>query len=88
MAALNSEGRGVQGVAALYCSEECRLIHDSNGARIEELERLVSDHAQRFDTAQSHQWKRAWFWFWGWPLTDWNAVRPNWRPWNRTRRVR
>ena len=53
--------------------------------RVEELERLVSDHAQRLDTAQSHQWKRLWFFVQGWPLTDWNASRRQWRPWHRER---
>jgi len=49
--------------------------------KVADHERRLSDHAQRFDTAQSHQWKRLWFWLQGWPLTDWNAERRNWRPW-------
>ncbi len=49
--------------------------------RVAGLEHIVSDHAQRLDTAQTHQWKRVWFWLQGWPLTDWNAKRRNWRPW-------
>lgn len=51
--------------------------------RVAELERIVSDHDQRLQTAQTHQWKRLWFWFQGWPLTDWNAQRRNPRPWRR-----
>jgi hypothetical protein len=51
--------------------------------RVDELERTVRDHAQRFDTAQTHQWKRVWFWLQGWPMTDWNAPKRNWRPWHR-----
>lgn len=53
--------------------------------RVSELERIVRDHAQRLDTAQTHQWKRLWFWLQGWPLTDWNADQRNWRPWRRGR---
>lgn len=63
--------------------EEARVHIESHLARIEELERRVSDHAQRFDTAQTVPWKRLWFWaYGGWPLwTDLNADRPRWRPW-------
>lgn len=51
--------------------------------QIAELRRQMSDVQQRLDTAQTHQWKRLWFWLQGWPLTDWNAERRNWRPWRR-----
>jgi hypothetical protein len=67
-----------------YCSDECRVIHESDRARLDELERIVSDHAQRFDTLQTNYLRRLWWAVrWGWPLTDLNAERPNWRPWNR-----
>lgn len=63
--------------------EEAELHIQSLITRVDELERLVSDLLQRLDTAQTHQWKRVWFWLQGWPMTDWNADRRNWRPWNR-----
>ena len=47
------------------------------------LREQMSDVQQRLDTAQTHQWKRVWFWLLGWPMTDWNAERRNWRPWRR-----
>jgi hypothetical protein len=56
-----------------YCSEECRLIHESAKARIEALEQAVSDHAQRFGTLQTPWWKRVLFWINGWPWHDLNA---------------
>jgi hypothetical protein len=59
------------------------LLYRSLVVRIEELERKASDHEQRLDTAQTHQWKRVWFWLLGWPMTDWNAERRNPRPWRR-----
>lgn len=66
---------------------EAEVVIGSIYARQDAILRQLSDHAQRLDTAQTHQWKRLWFWLrWGWPMTDWNAERPNWRPWNRTRR--
>ena len=50
--------------------------------RVGELERIVSDHAQRFSTLQTVPPKRFLFWLQGWPLwTDLNADRPRWRPW-------
>ena len=52
-------------------------------ARVDQLEKVVSDHSQRLDTAQTHAWKRAWFWLCGWPMTDWNADHPTWRLWRR-----
>jgi hypothetical protein len=56
--------------------------------KVADLDARVRDLEQRLDTAQTHGWKRVWFWVrWGWPMTDWNADRPNWRPWNRGRRV-
>lgn len=62
--------------------EEARLHLASQLVRIEELERIVSDHAQRFDTLQTVPPKRLLFWLQGWPLwTDLNADRPRWRPW-------
>jgi len=47
----------------------------------------MADTRQRLDTAQTNLLKRLWWWLaWGEPLTDWNAERPSWRPWNRARR--
>jgi len=52
--------------------------------QIVELRRLLSDHGKRLDTAQTHLWKRVWWWVKdGWPMTDWNAERRNRRPWRR-----
>lgn len=52
-------------------------------ARTDELERLVSDHAQRFDTLQTRWWKRLWFRVDGWPgQNDLNAEKRAWRPWH------
>lgn len=53
-------------------------------ARVDELEHAVSDHAQRFDTAQTWWWKRILFWLDGWPLHDWNGTQRR-RPWHRRR---
>lgn len=51
--------------------------------KVEELERIVSDHAQRFDTLQTPLWKRAWFRIDGWPgQRDLNAGGRRWRPWH------
>jgi hypothetical protein len=51
--------------------------------RVDELERVVSDHAQRFDTLQTPLWKRLWFRVDGWPgQNDLNADRRQWRPWH------
>lgn len=53
-------------------------------ARVGELERIVSDHSQRFDTLQTRAWKRLLFWIDGWPgQRDLNADGPAWRPWRR-----
>jgi hypothetical protein len=52
-------------------------------ARQTELERVVSDHAQRFDTLQTPLWKRIWFRIDGWPgRNDLNAEGRAWRPWH------
>lgn len=57
--------------------ESCR-------ARLLELERLVSDHAQRFDTLQTPLVRRLLFRLDGWPgQRDLNAPRRSWRPWHR-----
>jgi hypothetical protein len=66
----------------LYQSEECRLIHTSMTVRIEQLEREIRDHAQRWDTLQTPWWKRVWFKIDGWPWYDLNGKQA-WRPWNR-----
>lgn len=52
--------------------------------RLDALEAIVSDHAQRFDTLQSPLWKRVWFRVQGWPgQRDLNAAAPKHRPWHR-----
>lgn len=52
--------------------------------RVRELERLASDHDQRFDTLQTPTWKRLLFRLDGWPgQRDLNADAPAWRPWRR-----
>jgi len=63
-----------------YCSEECRLIHESAKKRIGALEQIVSDHSQRFDTLQTPWWKRIWFWIDGWPWYNLNGTQKR-RPW-------
>jgi len=51
--------------------------------KVELLEALVSDHAQRFDTLQTPLWKRMWFRIDGWPgQRDLNATGRRWRPWH------
>jgi hypothetical protein len=57
----------------IYCSEECKLIHESEMVRIAQLEKAVSDFAQRFDTLQTPLWKRIIFWIDGWPWHDLNG---------------
>jgi hypothetical protein len=55
----------------------------SLNTRVELLERIVSDHAQRFDTLQTPLLKRIWFRIDGWPgQRDLNAERRAWRPWH------
>lgn len=52
-------------------------------SRVEELERIVSDNVQRFDTLQTPIWKRIWFRIDGWPgRRDLNAEKRSWRPWH------
>jgi len=53
----------------------------SLAVRVDELERLVRDHAQRFDTLQTPAWRRLVFRLDGWPVRDLNAPAPSWRPW-------
>ena len=51
-------------------------------SRLDELERIQSDHAQRFDTLQTSLWKRILFRLDGWPgQRDLNGTR-SWRPWH------
>lgn len=55
----------------------------SLAVRVEELERVQRDHAERFDTLQTPLWKRLWFRLDGWPgQRDLNAERRAWRPWH------
>lgn len=64
--------------------EEAELIIQVLYRQVEDLERLVRDHAQRFDTLQTPWWKRVWFWIDGWPWHDLNGVQTR-RPWHRRR---
>ena len=65
----------------VYASDEGRLRDDSQDVRIKELERLVSDHDQRFDTLQTSLLRRLLFRIDGWPgQRDLNASSPAWRP--------
>jgi hypothetical protein len=64
--------------------EEAEVHIQSLTARIAELERLISDHSQRFDTLQTAWYKRLWFRIDGWPgIRNLNADRKAWRPWRR-----
>jgi hypothetical protein len=61
---------------------EAEVHIESLTVQVNELTRLVSDHAQRFDTLQTPWWKRLAFWIDGWPWYDLNGTqRP--RPWRR-----
>jgi hypothetical protein len=63
---------------------EAELHIQSLTIRVQELERMVSDMDQRFDTLQTPLWKRAWFRIDGWAgQNDLNAKGPSWRPWRR-----
>lgn len=64
--------------------EEAEVHIVSLTNRVHELERIVSDHVQRFDTLQTPLWKRIWFRIDGWPgQRNLNASRRASRPWRR-----
>lgn len=64
--------------------EEAEQQLNSLTVRVEQMERMVSDHDQRFDTLQTPLWKRIWFRINGWPgIRDLNAPAPHRRPWHR-----
>lgn len=64
--------------------ESLELEVDSLKARVDELERLASDHAQRFDTLQTPLARRVLFRLDGWPgRRNLNADGRSWRPWHR-----
>ena len=66
-----------------YASDEGKLRDDSQDVRIRELERMVSDMDQRFDTLQTPLLRRIWFRLDGWPgQRDLNGQQA-WRPWHR-----
>jgi hypothetical protein len=69
---------------ATYSSDETRLVLDSFRVRLDELERIVSDHAQRFDTLETWWWRRVWFAIDGWPWHDLNGTQRR-RFWHRGR---
>lgn len=61
--------------------DEIEMLMPHVLTRLDELERVQSDHAQRFDTLQTPLWKRVWFRIDGWPgQRDLNGKRA-WRPW-------
>lgn len=62
---------------------EAHLHIESLTVRVEQLEREVRDHAQRWDTYNSPLWKRLWFVVDGWSWHDLNAAKRRWRPWHR-----
>lgn len=63
--------------------EEAEQHVASLSARLDEAERMLRDHAQRFDTLQTRWWKRLWFRIDGWPgQRDLNADQRAWRPWH------
>ena len=63
--------------------EEAEQHLVSQAARLDELELLARDHAQRFDTLQTPWWKRLWFRIDGWPgIRDLNAPARSRRPWH------
>jgi len=67
--------------------EEAEVVIATLARQVATLRSQMADTRQRLDTAQTNPLKRLWWWLvWGEPLTDWNADRPNWRPWNRARR--
>ena len=55
--------------------DEAELHIASLSDRVLQLERLMSDHAQRFDTLQTPWPKRVWYWLQGWPWYDLNGTR-------------
>jgi len=70
--------------------ERVRSLEEAEGhvrsltARVAQLEQMVRDHAERWDTLQTPIWKRALFRLDGWPgIRDLNAERRAWRPWHR-----
>lgn len=64
--------------------EEAELHIRSLTERVELLEHLVRDHAERLDTHQTPWYRRLRFWVDGWPgRRDLNAGAPAWRPWRR-----
>jgi hypothetical protein len=64
--------------------DEARVVTDSLTVRVTELERVVSDMRQKFDTLETPLWKRLWFRVDGWPgQMNLNAEGRAWRPWHR-----
>lgn len=62
--------------------DEAEVVIQSLYARQETVEKMIRDHAQRFDTLQTPWPKRVWFWLQGWPWYDLNGERKH-RPWSR-----
>ena len=62
--------------------EEAELVAQAHETRIDQLEKFVRDHDQRFDTLQTPFWKRVWFKINGWPWYDLNGEQRH-RPWHR-----
>jgi len=77
-AAIAQRERAIDPSAYLSLEQEVRSLT----VKIEALEQIVSDHAQRFDTLQTPLWKRLLFRLDGWPgQRDLNGSRA-WRPWH------
>lgn len=62
--------------------EDAEAVINSLIVRWGEHDRLLTDHAKRFDTLQTPWWKRLIFWLDGWPWHDLNARQRRWRPWH------
>lgn len=63
--------------------ESLELEVDSLKVRVDELERLVRDHDERFDTLQTSLPRRLLFRLDGWPGQRNLNGRRSWRPWHR-----
>jgi len=62
--------------------EEAEVHVRSLIVRVTQLERMVRDHENRFDTLQTPLWKRIGFWIDGWPWHDLNGTQKR-RFWHR-----
>lgn len=71
-------------MARVRSLEEAEQHVESLTVRVQEAERLLSDHAQRLDTLQTPALRRLWFRIDGWPgQRDLNSDHRARRPWHR-----